>query len=165
VLDAANIDVKGFDEAYYRRYCSASLEPTLVALRIAHEEGVWVEVTNLIVPGGNEDPAMIRKLSAWHMAHLGPDVPVHFTRFHPAYQMLDAPPTPPAALETAGQIAREAGIRHVYIGNIETASGEDTFCPNCGRRLIQRKGFVVVRNDLRDGRCPNCGAAIAGVWK
>ncbi len=151
-------------EAYYRRYCGGSLEPVLTALRIAHEEKVWVEVTNLIVPGGNDDPRMIADLCKWHVAHLGPDVPMHFSRFFPMYRMLDAAPTPLETLQTAARIAHDAGIRYVYVGNIATPSGEDTICPKCGRTLVRRQGFIVERNDIRDGRCPYCGAEIAGVW-
>jgi pyruvate formate lyase activating enzyme len=164
VLDAANIDVKGFSESYYQRYCGGSLEPVLTALRIAREEKVWVEVTNLIVPGGNDDPRMISDLCQWHMAHLGPDVPLHFSRFFPMYRMLDADPTPLETLQTAARIARDAGIHYVYIGNIATPSGEDTICPKCGHTLVRRRGFDVLENDIRDGRCPYCGAQIAGVW-
>jgi pyruvate formate lyase activating enzyme len=164
VLDAANIDVKGFDEAFYRRYCGGSLEPVLTALQIAHEEKVWVEVTNLIVPGGNDDPRMIADLCKWHMAHLGADVPLHFSRFSPMYQMQDAPFTPLETLLSAARTAREAGIRYVYVGNIATPQGEDTLCPKCGRALVRRQGFIVSSNEIRDGRCPFCGAAIAGVW-
>jgi pyruvate formate lyase activating enzyme len=164
VLDAANIDVKGFDEAYYRRYCGGSLEPVLTALRIAREEKVWVEVTNLIVPGGNDDPRMIAGLCKWHMAHLGPDVPLHFSRFFPKYQMADASSTPLNTLLTAAKIAREAGIRYVYIGNVATPSGEDTLCPKCGRALVRRQGFIVLSNAIRNGHCPDCGAEIAGAW-
>jgi len=164
VLDAANIDIKAFDEAYYRRYCGGSLEPVLTALRIAHEEKVWVEVTNLIVPGGNDDPRMIADLCKWHVAHLGPDVPMHFSRFFPMYRMLDDAPTPLETLLAAARIARDAGIRYVYVGNIATPSGEDTICPKCGRVLVQRQGFLVLRNEIRDGRCPDCGAEIPGVW-
>ena len=165
MLDAANIDVKAFDESYYRRYCGGSLEPVLTALRIAHEEKVWVEVTNLIVPGGNDAPRMIADLCQWHMAHLGPDVPMHFSRFFPMYRMQDAAPTPLGTLQNAARIARDAGIRYVYVGNIATPSGEDTICPKCGRTLVQRQGFIVVRNDIRDGRCPYCGAPLGFDWK
>ena len=164
VLDAANINVKGFDESYYRRYTGGSLEPVLTALRIAHEEKVWLEVTNLIVPGGNDSPRTIADLCQWHMAHLGPDVPMHFSRFFPMYRMQDAAPTPLDTLQNAARIARDAGIRYVYVGNIATPAGEDTVCPKCGRTLVQRQGFIVVRNEIRDGRCPYCGAPIAGVW-
>ncbi len=163
-IDAANIDVKGFSERFYREYCAAQMEPVLTALRIAKEEGVWVEVTNLLVPGGNDDPQMIRDLCKWHMANLGPDVPVHFSRFFPFYRMLDKPPTAPDTLETAARIAREQGLRYVYIGNIATAAGEDTVCPKCGRTLIKRRGFDVLSNSLRNGSCPACGTKIAGVW-
>ena len=165
VMDAANIDLKGFSEEFYQEYCQASLEPVLTTLRIAKEEGMWVEVTNLVIPGANDDPTMIRDMCKWLVANVGPDVPLHFSRFHPNYRLLHKPPTPPATLEMAARIAREEGIRHVYIGNMATQSGDDTFCPECGRLLVERRGFEVLRNELAGNRCPACGAEVAGVWR
>jgi len=163
-MDAANVDLKGFDEDFYRKYCKASLEPVLTTLKIAREEGVWIEVTNLLIPGANDDPDMIRDLCKWHVANLGPDVPIHFSRFHPDYQLLNKPPTPIKTLETAAQIAREEGIRHVYIGNVATPRGDNTYCHKCGHLLIQRRRYVLLRNNLKFGACPKCGAKAPGVW-
>ncbi len=163
-LDGANVDLKGFSEDFYREYCKASLEPVLTTLKIAREEGLWVEVTNLIIPGANDDPEMIRDLCKWVRTNLGPDTPLHFSRFHPNYQLLDKPPTPVSTLERAAQIAKEEGIHHVYIGNAPTTSSDDTYCPQCGRLLVRRRGFFLEKNDIADGRCPKCGAEIAGVW-
>jgi len=165
VMDAANVDLKGFSEEFYREYCNASLEPVLTTLRIAKEEGLWVEITNLVIPGANDDPKMIRDMCKWIIANLGPDVPLHFSRFHPDYRLLHKPPTPPATLEMAARIAKEEGMRYVYIGNLLTQSGDDTCCPQCGALLLERRLSDVLRNNLEDGRCPNCGAEIPGVWQ
>jgi len=165
VMDAANIDLKGFSEEFYNTYCEASLQPVLDTLRIAKEEGVWVEVTNLVIPGANDDPKMIREMCQWLVETLGPETPLHFSRFHPDYRLLDKPPTPPATLREAAAIARQEGLKHVYIGNLPTERGEDTFCPNCGSALIRRRGFQVTENVIENGRCPSCGADVAGVWK
>ena len=164
VMDAANVDLKGFSEAFYAEYCKAELAPVLNTLRIAKEEGMWIEVTNLIIPGANDDPEMIREMCKWIVANLGTDTPLHFSRFHGAYRLIHKPPTPPDTLEMAARIAKEEGIRHVYIGNIVTQTGDDTFCPNCGRLLIERRGFEVLRNELRSGKCPHCDTEIAGKW-
>ena len=164
VMDGANIDLKGFSEAYYNKYCKAALEPVLTTIKVAREEGMWVEVTNLVIPGANDDPQLIREMCKWLVANVGPDVPLHFSRFHPDYRMLDKPPTPPATLEMAARIAKEEGIRYVYIGNLLTRSGDDTFCPGCGRQLITRRGYEIITNHIRDGLCPHCGSPIAGVW-
>jgi len=164
VMDAANVDLKGFSEEFYAEYCKARLAPVLNTLRIVKEEGMWIEITNLLIPGANDDPKMIRDMCQWIVTNLGADVPLHFSRFHPDYRLLDKPPTPPDTLEMAVRIAKEAGLRHVYMGNIVTQTGDDTFCPKCGRLLIERRGVEVLRNDLSDGQCPDCGAVIAGEW-
>jgi len=164
VMDAANIDLKGFDEKFYMTYCKATLAPVLETLKLALKEGVWVEVTNLVIPGANDDPATIRKMCEWYVKELGPDVPLHFSRFFPRYRLLDKPVTPSATLIKAASIARKAGIHYVYIGNIALEEGRDTICPKCGHVCIQRRGYFVVKNDLKDGHCPKCGAKIAGVW-
>ncbi|OPZ26814.1 MAG: Radical SAM superfamily protein [Lentisphaerae bacterium ADurb.BinA184] len=165
VLDAANIDLKGFSDEFYVKYCNMRLAPVLRTLEICHREGVMVEVTNLVIPGANDDPEMIRRMCAWLRETLGPDVPLHFSRFHPAYRLTKTPPTPAATLEMARRIAREEGLRHVYIGNLLLPCGEDTQCPSCKAVLIRRDGFAIAENRLRDGKCPDCGAAIPGVWR
>ena len=164
VMDAANIDLKGYSEEFYNKYCGASLEPVLTALKVAREEGVWVEVTNLVIPGANDDEKMIREMCKWHMDNLGPDVPLHFSRFFPQYRMRHASPTPPGTLGKAARIAKAAGIHYVYVGNVVTQSGEDTFCPHCKRWLVKRIRYLVTENKIRKGRCPYCGKKVAGVW-
>jgi len=165
VLDAANVDLKGYDEAFYREYCKATLPPVLKTLEILREKGVWVEVTNLLIPRANDDPEMIRRMCSWMHRSLGDDVPLHFSRFHPDYLLLDRPATPPATLAMARGIAREEGLRYVYIGNLATSDGETTFCPRCKRLVLAREGFEVTESGLRNGTCGSCGAPIAGVWK
>lgn len=165
VMDGANIDLKGFDEKFYRVYCRATLAPVLETLKLARKEGMWVEVTNLVIPGANDDPKKIRAMCDWLVKELGPDVPLHFSRFFPRYRLLDKPVTPPASLRQAARIAREAGIRYVYVGNVAQEDGRDTVCPKCGHVCIARQGYFVRRNELKKGCCPKCGTKIAGVWK
>ena len=165
VMDAANIDLKGYSEEFYNEYCGASLEPVLTTLKITKEAGVWVEVTNLVIPGANDDEKTIREMCRWYMKNLGPDVPLHFSRFSPKYRMRHASYTPPATLEMAARIARDAGIRYVYIGNMPTESGEDTFCPYCKRRLVNRVRYLIAENKIKNGCCPYCGKKIPGVWQ
>jgi len=165
VMDAADIDLKGFSEDFYGEYCRATLAPVLETLVQARKEGLWVEVTNLVIPGANDSPEMIRGLCEWHLDNLGPDVPLHFSRFFPRYRLLDKSPTPRKTLLEAYRIAKDVGIHYVYIGNIALDEGRDTYCPNCGEKVIVRRGYFIERNSLRDGRCPKCGTPIAGVWK
>jgi len=164
-LDAANVDLKGFSEEFYQTYCHASLQPVLETLKVMRAEGVWVEITNLVIPQANDDPVLIREMCKWIVANLGRDVPLHFSRFHPDYRLRDRPPTPTETLVRAKQIAEEEGIRYVFIGNVHVPGGADTRCPACGRTLIERIGFFVKSNHVKDGKCEFCGAAIPGVWK
>jgi len=163
-LDAANIDLKGFSDKFYQTYTTATLQPVLETLKTLKEEKVLVEVTNLVIPGANDTPDEIRHLVRWVRDNLGPDTPLHFSRFFPKYKLTSRPPTPPATLEEAARIAKSEGMRFVYLGNLSTEDGEDTFCPQCGKKLIDRSGFFVVSNLLRGGRCPFCGTAIPGRW-
>ena len=165
VMDAANIDLKGFTEDFYGDYCNARLAPVLETLKLAKQAGLWVEVTNLVIPGANDAPEDVRALCEWHVKNLGPDVPLHFSRFFPRYRLLDRDPTPPESLREAGKIAREAGVRYVYIGNIALEEGRDTLCPRCGHPCIVRQGYFIRSNELKGGKCPKCGTAIAGVWE
>lgn len=164
VLDAANVDLKG-PEAFYRQYTKSSREPVLKTLKILREEGVWIEITNLIIPGANDNPDTIRAMCRWIVDSLGPDVPLHFSRFHPNYKLTDVPPTPVETLRKARRIAREEGMLFVYIGNVPGDDGEDTFCPSTREKVIDRTGFWIVDYKLTpDGKCDN-GYQIAGVWK
>jgi pyruvate formate lyase activating enzyme len=165
VTDAANIDLKAMDDGFYRDVCSATLGPVLDTLVLAREMGVWVEVTNLVIPTLNDEPAMIRKLARWVVDNLGADTPVHFSRFSPRFKMQNLPPTPESTLLEARAEAQDAGVRHVYIGNVPGSEGETTFCPEDGTRLIRRIGFTVESSALKDGCCPGCGTPVAGVWE
>ena len=162
VMDAANVDLKGFSEEFYREYCNARLQPVLDALKTLREEKVHVEITNLVIPGGNDDPGMIRRMCRWIRDEMGPETPTHFSRYHPDYKMERPGPTPAATLEMAARIAREEGLKNVYIGNVAAAEGENTLCPKCGKVLIRRYGFTVRENALINGCCPACGQPIAG---
>jgi len=163
-LDAANIDLKGFSDAFYQTYTTAKLQPVLDTLKVLTEEKVLVEVTNLVIPGANDTDAEIRKLSRWVKENLGADTPLHFSRFFPKHKLTGRPPTPPATLEKAARIAKEEGLHFVYIGNLSTDEGEDTFCPKCGKKLIDRSGFFIEKNLLKEGKCPFCGAPVRGRW-
>ncbi len=164
-LDAANIDLKGFSEEYYADMSDASLAPVLRSLKILVEDGVHLELTTLLVPGGNDDPEMIAEMCEWIRENLGASVPLHFSRFHPQYRLRDLPPTPVERLETARRIALDAGLKHVYIGNVPGHDANSTYCPQCGRRLIYRIGYDVDPSGLDSGACPVCGTAIEGVWE
>jgi pyruvate formate lyase activating enzyme len=163
-IDAANIDLKGFSEEFYRRLCLGSLAPVLDTLRwLRHETKVWLEVTNLIIPGANDAPDDIARLCDWFVRELGPDVPLHFTAFHPDYRMLDMPPTPVATLKRAREQALAAGIRYVYTGNVDDARGQSTICANCGVLVIERDWYRLKRWRLdASGRCVRCGYPVPG---
>ncbi len=165
-MDAANVDLKGFTEEFYRRVCGGHLQPVLETLAyIKHHTTVWLEITTLLIPGLNDSPEEIARECAWIGEHLGPDVPLHFTAFHPDWRMRDRPPTPPATLTRARAIARQHGLHYVYTGNVHDPEGGTTFCHACGTALIGRDWFAIVHWNLTpDGRCPACGAACAGVF-
>jgi len=166
VLDAANVDLKAFDEDFYRRVSDASLRPVLDALVTLREEGVWLEVTNLLIPTLNDDLAMIRRMVRWLRDELGEGTPLHFSRFQPQYRMRNLPPTPAEALDRARREALDGGLKYVYIGNIPGHEGGSTYCPTDGTRLIGRTGFWITENRLTaDGRCPTCNEEIPGVWE
>ena len=161
--DAANVDLKGFTEAFYAKATLSHLAPVLETLEwLARETRVWVEVTNLMIPGLNDDPAETRALAEWVRDHMGADTPLHFTAFHPDYKMLDRPPTPAATLTRARAIAREAGLRYVYTGNVRHREGQATYCPGCGQAVIERDWFAVRAYRLDGDRCRACGHRIAG---
>jgi len=163
-MDAANIDLKGFTEEYYRDICGGRLKPVLEAIELACSLGIWVELTNLVIPTLNDDPVLIRKMCRWIVKNLGPDVPLHISRFHPEYKLKNLPPTPLETTVMARDIAGEEGLNHVYTGNVPYDENSDTFCPNCGRKVIQRVGYFLRMYRLEDGQCFNCRQTIAGVW-
>jgi pyruvate formate lyase activating enzyme len=163
-IDAANIDLKAFTNEFYQRLCLGKLDPVLDTLCwLHHETDVWLEVTTLLIPGHNDSPQEIAQLCDWFVTNLGPEVPLHFTAFHPDYQMLDVPPTPMTTLVRARQQARAAGLRHVYTGNVSDANGQSTFCGSCGALLIERNWYTLGRWSLdAEGCCTSCGARLAG---
>jgi len=168
-VDAANVDLKAFNDAFYKKNCTGSLKPVLRNLEIFVEMGVWLEITNLIIPTMNDDGEEISRMCDWIARKLGEEVPVHFSRFHPRHKMTNLPPTPAATLEEARQRALDAGLKHVYVGNLRSRAGENTYCPNaaCGERdnpLVSRVGYRIIENRLANGRCPDCGKEVAGVW-
>jgi pyruvate formate lyase activating enzyme len=164
VIDGANVDLKGFAEDFYRDVCSGRLDVVLRTLEIMAEEGVMTEITNLVVPTLNDDPEMIRKMCRWIVDALGPDVPMHFSRFHPMYQLKGLHPTPPDTLLGAAAIASDEGLNYVYVGNLPGTEWENTTCPGCRKVLIRRRGYRVLELNMDDGHCKFCGETIRGVW-
>jgi pyruvate formate lyase activating enzyme len=166
-VDAANVDLKGFSEDFYHRICGGHLQDVLDTLvYLKRETGVWLEITTLLIPGENDSDEELARASEWVVRELGPDVPWHFTAFHPDYRMLDRPPTPPATLTRARRIARQHGIHHVYTGNVRDPEGQSTWCHACGALLIERDGYTLGAWRLRaDGACPDCGARCPGVFE
>jgi len=164
-VDAANIDLKGISEDFYVRVCSGTLKPVQDALVTAKASGILVEVTNLIIPTLNDKPEQIRKLTRWVKVNLGGNTPMHFSRFFPRYKMRHLPPTSLKTLDIAREIAMSEGLNFVYIGNILSEHGQNTYCPGCNSLLIERSGYTILQNRLREGCCPDCGKEIYGVWK
>jgi pyruvate formate lyase activating enzyme len=165
-MDAANVDLKAFSDGFYRRLCLGTLQPvldTLVYLR--NETAVWLEVTTLLIPGENDSVEELDRASDWFAAHLGPDVPWHFSAFHPDFKMRATPRTPPATLARARAMARSKGLRYVYTGNVRDRPGGSTWCPSCGALLIERDGFELGRYELDGNRCRSCGREIAGCFE
>jgi len=163
-MDAVAVDLKAFSEEFYGKLCGGRLRPVLETIQTVLEQGVWLEVINLIIPGQNDNPEQIRQMCKWLRIKAGPDVPLHFSRFFPYYKMKDLPPTPFETLWKAREIALQEGLRYVYIGNIRSQA-ENTYCYKCGGLIIERVGFFVKKNLLKKGRCPYCGAIIRGLWE
>ena len=165
-MDAANVDLKAFTEEFYKQITIGHLQPVLDTLEyLKHETKVWFEITTLLIPGENDSEKEIEELTQWVMEHLGPDVPLHFTAFHPDFKMLDKPPTPPATLTMARRIAVKNGLRYAYTGNVHDEEGGSTYCHQCGSKLIGRDWYVMTAWNLTDdGRCKACGTACAGVF-
>jgi pyruvate formate lyase activating enzyme len=166
VLSAVKIDLKAFTEDFYRRYVRGGrLQPVLDTIELLHELGKHTELVTLLIPGLNDSEEEVRRMSRWVLETVGPDVPLHFTRFHPAYKMKNLSPTPPATLVRAREIAVEEGVRYAYVGNLPGHEYESTFCHSCGKRVIERYGFYLGEVKLKDGRCEYCATEIPGVWK
>jgi pyruvate formate lyase activating enzyme len=166
-MDAANVDLKGFAEEFYRDVCAGHLQPVLDTLvYLARETNVWLEITTLLIPGLNDSDGELERLTAWVAEHLGPDVPLHFTAFHPDFRLLDRPPTPPETLRRARRIARANGLRHVYVGNVHDEEADSTWCPGCGALLIGRDWYELTHWALdAGGCCRNCGTPCPGVFE
>jgi pyruvate formate lyase activating enzyme len=165
-IDAANVDLKAFREDFYERLCGASLKPVLDTLVfLKHETKVWLEITNLIIPGENDSVFEITAMCQWIASELGRDVPLHLSAFHPDYQLTDKAWTPPETLRQARRIALDSGLKFVYTGNVQDGEGSTTFCPDCGKVVIERVGFHVAKNVVKDGKCSYCGEGLAGIWK
>jgi pyruvate formate lyase activating enzyme len=164
VMDAANIDLKGFTEAFYRDLCSGELAPVLETLKTLKKEKVHLEITNLVIPTQNDDLSGLKEMCLWVKKELGADTPIHFSRFYPLYKLRSLPPTPVSTLEKARNTALSSGLEYVYIGNIPGHEGEHTFCPKCKKLLIQRIGYMVGENHLKGGKCNYCGKPIPGIW-
>jgi len=162
-LDAANVDLKGFDDSRYRQICGASLYPVLDNIRIMHRMGIWVEVTTLIIPGHNDSDSELEEIARF-IRDTSPEIPWHVTAFYPTYKMTDRPRTPIASIQRAREIGKRIGLKYIYSGNIPGDEGEDTYCPGCHTRLIDRWGFQIQSNLLQQEKCPSCKTQISGVW-
>ncbi|MCJ7540584.1 MAG: AmmeMemoRadiSam system radical SAM enzyme [Desulfobacterales bacterium] len=163
-LDAANVDLKAFTEDFYKTMCKAKLVHVKETLKRMKSLDIFVEVTTLIIPGLNDDKKELENLSAFLVDALGPETPWHISRFHPTYKLMDRSPTPVETLIRAREIGIKAGLKYVYTGNVPGESGEKTFCDQCDHLLIDRWGFYVQDNRIRNGKCPKCNAAVDGVW-
>jgi len=166
-MDAANIDLKGFTEDFYYKICGGHLQAVLdTLLYVKHETNVWFEITTLLIPGYNDSDQEIDAMTGWGVANLGPDVPWHFTAFHPDWKMLDVPPTPVATLTRACEIARRNGVRYAYTGNVRDEVGQSTYCHQCGAIVIGRDGYEITAWHLdAAGKCRQCSARCAGVFE
>ncbi len=163
-LNAVNIDLKGFSEDFYQEVTQGSLEPVLKNLQIIREEGVWLELVNLVVPTLNDDSDMIREMCGWIRDHLGKEVPLQFTRFFPSHKLTDLSPTPEDTLEKAHSIAREEGLLFVNIGNLPEHRYNSTFCPECEEVLVERSHHTVHQVNVEENRCSHCDTSVPGVW-
>jgi pyruvate formate lyase activating enzyme len=164
VLDAASIDLKSFDETIYMKLNDGRLQPVLDALKVFKQEGVWLEISNLVVPNWSDNAEMIKKMCGWLCQNGFQDTPLHFLRFQPLYKLSQLPPTPVPVLEKAKETALHAGIKYVYIGNIPGTEAISTVCPHCKKILVERKGFTILSNQIKNGACSYCGEKVPGKW-
>jgi pyruvate formate lyase activating enzyme len=163
-LSAVKIDFKAFTDKFYKETCSGELKPVLDTLITLKEAGIWFEVVMLMIPTLNDSEKELMEMCRWIYKNLGPDVPIHFTRFHPTYKIKNLPPTPTRTLEMARNIALEAGLNFPYTGNVPGHPGENTYCPGCKKAVIKRVGFTILQNTLKGNECGNCEHPIPGVW-
>ncbi|MFH1153022.1 MAG: hypothetical protein V1793_04325 [Pseudomonadota bacterium] len=164
VIHGANINLKAFDDRIYQTLCAGSLEPVLRTLKTLHARGVHPEITNLVVTGYTDSPALVTAMCQWIMDNLGPDHPLHFLRFFPNYRLDRLPPTPLAVLKSLRSIALNSGIHHVYVGNVPGHEANHTWCPSCGKAVIRRNGYLADMTGMDAGKCRACRTAIPGVW-
>jgi len=162
-LDAANVDLKSFNDDFYKEYCGARLVHVKETLKLMKSLGIFVEVTTLLIPGLNDDKKELEKLALFLAESLGPETPWHISRFHPTHKLTDRPPTPVQTLIMAREIGIKTGLKYVYTGNVPGENGENTFCYNCGETLIDRWGFYIKKNFIENGKCMHCDAKIHGV--
>jgi pyruvate formate lyase activating enzyme len=163
-IDGANINLKSFDDSIYQSLNGGTLQPVLNTFKTLHEEGVWFEMTTLVVPTYIDDQDMIKRMCGWILKELGPDYPLHFIRFHPDYKLTRLPSTPVATLESFRDIAMKEGIHYVYVGNVPGHEGEHTYCHNCKKLLIERNGYLLRQVNIEGGKCKFCGTSIPGRW-
>ncbi len=163
-MDAIKIDLKAFSDSYYREVVNAELRPVLDTMTAIRKRGVWLEIVYLVVPTLNDSDSELKAMAKWVKSELGPDVPIHFSRFYPLYRLRNLPPTPVETLDRARTIAEREGLHYVYVGNVPGHPGESTYCPKCRRMVVERVGFTVRRVELKNGRCGFCRQPIAGVW-
>jgi pyruvate formate lyase activating enzyme len=164
VLGAVKVDLKSFTQKFYQEQCKGEVKPVLETLRRLRKKGMWTEIVVLIVPTLNDGEQEIRDLASFVKNDLGPEVPIHFTHFHPSYRLMNLPATPVPTLERAHRVATEAGLQFVYLGNVPGHPAENTYCPACKKMVIRRVGMAVVENRMKTGRCPDCGHALPGIW-
>jgi pyruvate formate lyase activating enzyme len=166
VIDAMNIDLKSFNNNFYQNLCSAKLKPVLEAIKFAHKKGIWIEVTTLIIPSENDSEKELRDIAKF-LVDVDSSIPWHVSAFHPDYLLKNKPPTPPETLIDAYHIGKEEGLKYVYVGNYSNEKFESTYCPKCNFRVIDRRGHLgqYVSNNLVEGKCPNCGYAVEGIWE
>jgi pyruvate formate lyase activating enzyme len=163
-LTGVKIDLKAFTEKFYKEYCSGELKPVLDTLLLLKKIGIWFEIVVLLIPNLNDEPSEIEQMTKWIKAELGPDIPVHFTRYYPTYKITNIPPTSVKTLERAQEIAKKNGLHYAYVGNVPGHPGEHTYCPKCGKKIIERTGFKILQNHINQGRCAFCQEEIPGVW-
>ncbi|NVM20398.1 MAG: AmmeMemoRadiSam system radical SAM enzyme [Desulfobacterales bacterium] len=163
VIDAASVNLKSFSDKIYRDLNGGRLEPVLEAFKALHRRGIWMEIINLVIPTYTDDMEMIKRMCGWILENLGPVYPLHFSRFFPQYKLVQLPPTPVEVLEEAKETALKEGLHYVYIGNVP-GSGDKTVCPGCKRTVVKRRGYTLVSNHVKDGKCKFCGTRISGRW-
>lgn len=163
-IDGVNVDLKAFNNEFYKKYAGAWIEPVLASLKTYKKKKIWTEITNLIIPALNDDMKQIREMITWIKENLGGDVPLHFSAFYPSYKLQDLPPTSAATLIEARKQALDRGLNYAYIGNVVTTDEDNTYCPKCGELVIERMNYTVLTNKIKKGKC-SCGEKIPGIWE